>query len=109
MPAAAYTRDDYDIQPLMLYYEVTQACDLVCRHCRASAQACALPDELTSDLSRQLIDQAATFPRPPVLVLTGGDPLKQPRPVRSDSPRAGGRPAGCLNPVGNSPRDAPGT
>ena len=23
--------------PLMFYYEVTQACDLVCKHCRASA------------------------------------------------------------------------
>jgi len=62
----------------MFYYEVTQACDLVCVHCRASAQPESAPDELTSDQSRALIDQVATFARPPVLVLTGGDPLKRP-------------------------------
>ncbi len=33
----SYTADDFNVQPLMLYYEVTQACDLVCKHCRASA------------------------------------------------------------------------
>ncbi len=27
-----------DHSPLMFYHEVTQACDLVCEHCRASAQ-----------------------------------------------------------------------
>jgi radical SAM protein len=76
--ALNYTAADFDIQPLMLYYEVTQACDLVCRHCRASAQEKAMPGELTTAQSKALIDQATTFPRPPILVLTGGDPLKRP-------------------------------
>jgi radical SAM protein len=62
----------------MFYYEVTQACDLVCKHCRASAQSDADPDELSHEQSRALIDQVTTFPRPPILVLTGGDPLKRP-------------------------------
>jgi radical SAM protein len=75
--ALNYKTSDFDIQPLMLYYEVTQACDLVCRHCRASAQELAFPGELTTDVSKTLIDQAAEFPRPPILVLTGGDPLKR--------------------------------
>ena len=75
---SSYTADDFDVQPLMLYYEVTQACDLVCHHCRASAQEQAHPGELTSELSRALIDQAASFPRPPIMVFTGGDPLKRP-------------------------------
>ncbi len=65
--ANPYTTDHFDQQPLMLYYEVTQACDLVCHHCRAS----------TTEQSKALFDQAATFPRPPVVVLTGGDPLKR--------------------------------
>ncbi len=78
MKPSIYTSDDFNIQPLMLYYEVTQACDLVCRHCRASAQPCAPPGELTTEQSRSLIDQAATFPKPPVMVFTGGDPLKRP-------------------------------
>lgn len=75
---SSYTAADFDVQPLMLYYEVTQACDLVCRHCRASAQEQALPGELSTVQSKMLIAQAATFPRPPILVLTGGDPLKRP-------------------------------
>ena len=72
-----YTSADFAISPLMFYYEVTQACDLVCKHCRASAKECSDPEELTSEQSRALIDQIATFPRKPNLVLTGGDPLKR--------------------------------
>jgi radical SAM protein len=62
----------------MFYYEVTQACDLVCKHCRASAQAQAADDELPTESSLRLIEQAASFPRQPHLVFTGGDPLKRP-------------------------------
>jgi radical SAM protein len=74
---SSYTQDDFDIAPLMFYYEVTQACDLVCRHCRASAQENSHPDELTTEQSKALIDQIALFPRKPHLVTTGGDPLKR--------------------------------
>jgi AdoMet-dependent heme synthase len=74
----SYTAADFNVQPLMLYYEVTQACDLVCRHCRASAQEQSSPGELTTALSKELIDQASEFARPPILVMTGGDPLKRP-------------------------------
>lgn len=73
----SYTAEDFNIQPLMLYYEVTQACDLVCKHCRASAQEQSHPNELTTEQSKALINQAAEFPRPPILVMTGGDPLKR--------------------------------
>jgi len=73
-----YTPADFDRSPLMFYYEVTQACDLVCLHCRASAQEVADPSQLNTRQSRALIEQIASFPRPPVLVLTGGDPLKRP-------------------------------
>ncbi len=77
MQAIQYTEADFDRNPLMFYYEVTQACDLVCEHCRASAQENADPHELGHEQSLALIDQVATFPRPPTLVLTGGDPLKR--------------------------------
>jgi radical SAM protein with 4Fe4S-binding SPASM domain len=63
--------------PLLVFYEVTQACDLVCQHCRACAQTKPHPAELTTDESLQLIDQIAEFPTPPMLVLTGGDPFKR--------------------------------
>jgi radical SAM protein len=69
---------DFGQAPLMFYYEVTQACDLLCQHCRASAQPLAHPQELSHDQSCALLDQVATFPQPPVVVFTGGDPLKRP-------------------------------
>jgi radical SAM protein len=77
MHPAAYTQDDFDKSPLMFYYEVTQACDLVCKHCRASAQENPAPGELTTEQSRALISQVVTFPRRPMMVMTGGDPLKR--------------------------------
>src|SRR5690606_38636271 len=64
--------------PLVLFYELTRACDLVCNHCRACAQSVRSPYELTNSDSRRLIEAIATFPKPPLLVLTGGDPLKRP-------------------------------
>ncbi len=77
MPHPHYTASDFDLNPLMFYYEVTQACDLVCKHCRASAQEEPHPEELSTAQSLALIDQVATFDRPPILVFTGGDPLKR--------------------------------
>ena len=74
---APYTTEDFGVNPLMFYYETTQSCDLVCKHCRASAQENAAPDELPTELSLKLIDQVATFPRKPTMVFTGGDPLKR--------------------------------
>jgi radical SAM protein len=78
MKPTSYTTADFDLSPLMFYYEVTQACDLVCEHCRASAQEDPHPDELPSELSKRLIDQVSSFPKRPTIVLTGGDPLKRP-------------------------------
>lgn len=78
MPHPDYSQVDFGVAPLMFYYEVTQACDLTCQHCRATAQPLADPQELTSAQSRALLDQVASFPRPPVVVFTGGDPLKRP-------------------------------
>lgn len=72
-----YSKDDFGVNPLMFYYEVTQACDLVCKHCRASAQEKPDENELPTDLSLRLIDQVASFPRKPNIVFTGGDPLKR--------------------------------
>ncbi|MFA9478755.1 TIGR04053 family radical SAM/SPASM domain-containing protein [Phycisphaerales bacterium AB-hyl4] len=68
---------DFDTSPLLVFYELTRACDLVCRHCRACAQPRRHPNELSTQQAFALLDQLATFPRPPLLVLTGGDPLKR--------------------------------
>lgn len=74
-----HTNASYDFgqSPLMFYYEVTQACDLSCHHCRASAQPDADPRELTGEQSRSLLEQVSSFPQAPVVVFTGGDPLKR--------------------------------
>jgi radical SAM protein len=68
---------DFDERPFIAIWEVTQACDLACVHCRASAQPERHPLELTTEEGKGLIDQIAMM-RVPVFVLTGGDPIKRP-------------------------------
>ena len=69
----------YHQGPLMLYWEMTHACDLACRHCRAAAISRRDPNELTLEEGKHLFDAICAFgdPRPHV-VLTGGDPLRRP-------------------------------
>lgn len=40
---------DFDRAPLLVIWEVTQACDLACVHCRASAQPQRHPHELSTE------------------------------------------------------------
>ncbi len=68
---------DFNERPFIAIWEVTQACDLACVHCRASAQPDRNPLELSTDEGKQLIDQIASL-QVPVFVLTGGDPIKRP-------------------------------
>jgi radical SAM protein len=77
MQPQPYTQADFAHSPFVMFYEVTRACDLLCKHCRACAQPSRHPHELTSAQSRALISQIASFPKPPVLVFTGGDPMKR--------------------------------
>jgi AdoMet-dependent heme synthase len=72
---------DFDFRPLLVIWEMTQACDLRCVHCRASAQPQRHPLELTTAGAFQLVDQIADM-RVPLFVLTGGDPLKRPDLMR---------------------------
>ena len=68
---------DYDESPFLAIWEVTQSCDLACKHCRAAAQPIAHPDQLTHEEGMNLIDQIADM-HIPIFVFTGGDPLKRP-------------------------------
>ena len=77
MRPTEYTRRDFEHSPMIVFYEMTRACDLACVHCRADAQRTCDPNELRSDQSRRLVDELLKFPKPPLLVLTGGDPLKR--------------------------------
>ncbi len=67
---------DFDETPFLVIWEVTQSCDLACKHCRAAAQPIPHPDELTHEEGKALIDQIAEM-RIPIFVFTGGDPLKR--------------------------------
>jgi radical SAM protein with 4Fe4S-binding SPASM domain len=67
---------NFDETPFLAIWEVTQSCDLACKHCRASAQPIAHPDELTNAEGKALIDQIAEM-GVPIFVFTGGDPLKR--------------------------------
>jgi len=64
-------------RPFIVIWEVTQACDLACVHCRASAQPLRSPSELSTEEGESLIRQVREL-HTPVFVLTGGDPLKRP-------------------------------
>ena len=67
---------DYSRTPMNIYWEMTQACPLACRHCRASAVPEPHPDELTFEEGVAFLRQIPGFGNPmPQLILTGGDPL----------------------------------
>jgi AdoMet-dependent heme synthase len=68
---------DYDTTPFLIIWETTQACDLACRHCRASAQPNHDPRELTTAEGESVLSQAAEMGTP-IFILSGGDPLKRP-------------------------------
>lgn len=65
---------DFNERPFILFWEVTRACALACRHCRAIAQPRSHPQELTHEEAMKLTDRIAEL-APPMLVLTGGDPM----------------------------------
>ena len=68
----------FNDKPWLVYWEATQACNLVCRHCRANAQCDHDPNELDYDEGVELLRSIRRFgDSAPHLVITGGDPLKR--------------------------------
>src|ERR1700747_49945 len=69
---------DFSRNPMLVYWEMTQACGLACKHCRAEAMPIANPLELNTEPSKRFLDQLLDFGDPlPHLILTGGDPLSR--------------------------------
>jgi radical SAM protein len=68
---------DYEQAPFLIIWETTQACDLACHHCRASAQPLRDARELSTAEGEGVLRQAAAMGTP-IVVLSGGDPLKRP-------------------------------
>ena len=60
--------------PRLIAWEVTRACPLACKHCRAAARPEAYPGELSTAEGRRLLENIASFSRP-TIILTGGEPM----------------------------------
>ena len=61
----------------LVFWETTQACNLACKHCRASAVEYRDPNELSVEESCKMMDSWPALGMP-VLVFSGGEPLMRP-------------------------------
>ena len=78
MPRIARAPRDFSKNPMLVYWEVTQACGLTCKHCRAEAMPTSHPLELTTVEGKDFLSQLIAFGDPlPHVILTGGDPLSR--------------------------------
>jgi AdoMet-dependent heme synthase len=68
---------DFNLSPLLIVWEATQACDLACIHCRAEAGPERNAGELTTEEGYSLLEEAKRFGNP-LMIFTGGDLLKRP-------------------------------
>jgi radical SAM protein len=80
MPATTVShpmgREAYANAPFLVFWEMTRACDLACKHCRACAVSERDARELTTSEGRALLDAIARMGTK-LVVLTGGDPAKR--------------------------------
>ena len=63
--------------PRLIAWELTNACNLACIHCRASAIKEPAPGELSTAEAKHFVDELLEYK--PIIILTGGEPL-----LRSD-------------------------
>jgi radical SAM protein len=69
------SENGYHQAPFLVLWEVTRACALSCRHCRADAQRQRSPAELDTGQALALLDHMRAEFGPVLVVFTGGDPL----------------------------------
>ena len=67
---------DFESRPAIVVWEMTRACRLACRHCRAAARPFRDPAEFSTDEGKRLLDTIA-HAEPQLLILTGGDPSRR--------------------------------
>ncbi len=58
----------------LVAWEVTNACNLACKHCRAEANTNPSPDELSTEEGKKFLDSIAKVGSP-IVIFTGGEPL----------------------------------
>ncbi|BDB99484.1 TIGR04053 family radical SAM/SPASM domain-containing protein [Saccharolobus caldissimus] len=66
----------FERAPHLVFWEVTKACPLTCKHCRANAINKPLPGELSTIEGKRLLEDISNFGKV-VVVFTGGDPLSR--------------------------------
>ena len=64
----------YEAAPHIVIWEITRACALACRHCRAEAIPHRNDQEVSTAQAFELVDAIAQCSNP-LFVITGGDPL----------------------------------
>lgn len=66
-------------RPHVIVWEVTRACQLACKHCRADAFLRADPRQLTTEQGKALLDDFAAYGTPrPIVIFSGGDAFERP-------------------------------
>ncbi len=75
---ARHLRFDLGARPFLVLMELTVACDLACSHCRAAAMCAPAADELKTTEVLAVLDDLAQLGAPrPIVVFSGGDPLRR--------------------------------
>ncbi|HTY74301.1 MAG TPA: radical SAM protein [Candidatus Nanoarchaeia archaeon] len=72
--ASPTTKTSEKYVPLVVSWNLTRKCNLKCSHCYINATTKELDGELTTEESKNLIDQISEVSRP-LLILSGGEPL----------------------------------
>jgi radical SAM protein len=70
------TNLDFNQTPFLVIWEVTRACALACKHCRAQAIDQRDPRELSLAEGKKLLNDIAAMGTP-IVIFTGGDPLQR--------------------------------
>jgi len=69
---------DIDSRPFLILMELTIACDLACKHCRAESIHTPPENELSTEEIFSIFDDLSSLGSPrPIVVLSGGDPLRR--------------------------------
>ena len=67
---------NFEEKPIIVFIELTRACEYVCPHCRANTYTKPKPDELSRVDVLNLLHDITEFEKPyPLIVFTGGNPL----------------------------------
>jgi len=65
-----------DHKPRLIAFEVTRRCRFNCQHCRANADRAAVPNEMSTEQWKRILDAVAAYEKC-VIILTGGEPTER--------------------------------